>query len=126
MVMSRPIVIVESPYAGGVEENVRYARAVVRDCLLRGEAPFASHLLYTQEGVLRDEVFEERELGIAAGFAFRSVASKTVVYLDRGVTRGMRLGIEHARHLGLLVEYRWLAPRVDQRYEEWADRTLEG
>ena len=39
-------VILESPYAGNVEENVAYARAAVRDSLLRGEAPIASHLLY--------------------------------------------------------------------------------
>ena len=40
-------VIVESPYAGDVAANVEYARAAVADCLRRGEAPFASHLLYT-------------------------------------------------------------------------------
>ncbi len=56
-------VIIESPYAGDVETNVRYARACVRDSLLHGEAPIASHLLYTQEGVLRDEVPEERRWG---------------------------------------------------------------
>ena len=42
--------ILESPYAGRVEENVAYARAAVRDSLLRGEAPIASHLLYTSRG----------------------------------------------------------------------------
>jgi hypothetical protein len=62
-------VILESPYAGDVEANMRYARAAMRDSLMRGEAPFASHLLYTQEGVLLDSVPEERTLGIEAGFA---------------------------------------------------------
>ena len=38
-------VIVESPYAGDIETNVAYARAALRDCLSRGEAPIASHLL---------------------------------------------------------------------------------
>jgi hypothetical protein len=104
----RPLVIVESPYAGDVEANVRYARAAVRDCLLRGEAPFASHLLYTQPGVLRDELPEERALGIAAGFAFRSVAARTVVYDDLGVTPGMQAGIHHAEQLGRPVEFRSL------------------
>ncbi len=33
------LVIIESPYAGAVETNVAYARAAVRDSLLRGEAP---------------------------------------------------------------------------------------
>lgn len=40
------LVLLESPYAGYVERNLAYARACARDCLLRGEAPFASHLLY--------------------------------------------------------------------------------
>ncbi len=46
--------IIESPFAGDVERNVRYARAAMRDCLMRRETPYASHLLYTQEGVLDD------------------------------------------------------------------------
>ena len=56
-------VIVESPYAGNVEGNIEYARACVRDSLARGEAPIASHLLYTQCGVLRDELATERAMG---------------------------------------------------------------
>lgn len=49
-------VILESPYAGDVERNLTYARECVRDSLSRGEAPIASHLLYTQEGILKDEI----------------------------------------------------------------------
>lgn len=45
-------VILESPFAGHVESNIEYARACIRDSLLRGEAPLASHLLYTQPGIL--------------------------------------------------------------------------
>ena len=56
-----------------------YARACVRDSLLRGEAPIASHLLYTQPGVLRDNVAGEREQGIAAVLAGEPVAEATVV-----------------------------------------------
>jgi len=41
-------VLLESPYKGKdwseTEENIRYARACMRDCFLRGENPFASHL----------------------------------------------------------------------------------
>jgi hypothetical protein len=99
-------VIVESPYAGDTEANLRYVRACMRDCLLRGEAPFASHALYTQPGVLRDEVEEERRHGIEAGFAWREAAFKTVVYTDYGISAGMQLGIEHAKRIGHLIEYR--------------------
>ncbi len=107
--MADPIpVILESPYAGDVEANVAYARACLRDCLMRGEAPFASHLLYTQPGVLRDEVPSERMDGIAAGLAWHRLARKVVVYTDRGISRGMQLGISNATVLGIPVEYRTL------------------
>jgi hypothetical protein len=102
------IVIVESPFAGDVERNLRYVRAAMRDCLLRGEAPFASHALYTQPGVLRDDVPAERQQGIEAGFRFRAMAHKTVVYTDLGVTEGMKTGIMHATEMGHEIEYRTL------------------
>mgnify|MGYP003693619951 CR=1 FL=1 len=90
----KPIVIIESPYAGDIERNVAYARACMRDSLLRGEAPYASHLLYTQPGVLRDEVPQDRELGITSGFAFRRLADVIAVYTDLGISSGMRRAIE--------------------------------
>ena len=99
-------VILESPYAGDIEKNVAYARAAVRDSLLRGEAPIASHLLYTQPGVLDDQVPDERRLGIAAGLAWRVAAEATVVYRDLGVSPGMEHGIRAALAAGLPVEYR--------------------
>ncbi len=101
-------VIVESPYAGDVERNTRYARACLRDCLMRGEAPLASHLLYTQDGVLRDAVGKERELGIEAGLAWGATADATVVYTDLGVSEGMAKGDARAAEQGRLVEYRQL------------------
>lgn len=99
-------VILETPYAGDVKRNVAFARACMLDCLKRGEAPFASHLLYTQ--VLDDDVSEERELGIAAGFAWREKSTRTVVYTNLGVSRGMEAGIAHAMFIGRPIEYRTL------------------
>ena len=84
------LVILESPYAGDVEANVAYARKCMRDSLTRGEAPIASHLLYTQPGVLDDGDPFEREHGIAAGLAWRRVADAAVFYVDRGWSTGMR------------------------------------
>lgn len=124
-------VILESPYAGATPEeiatNVRFARACVRDCLLRGEAPIASHLLYTQEGILRDEVPEERELGIQAGLAWGREAKRTVVYTDRGISRGMRYGIERAEREGRPVEYRQLDLAKDMQTDsaKAANKLLE-
>jgi hypothetical protein len=103
------LVIIESPYAGDVEANVEYARRAVRDSLARGEAPIASHLLYTQPGVLDDDVPVERQWGIDAGLAWRSVAEASVVYTDRGISRGMEYGIAAAQAAGIPVEYRTIA-----------------
>jgi hypothetical protein len=83
----------------------------MRDSLLRGEAPIASHLLYTQPGVLDDQVSDERRLGIEAGLVWRVAAEATVVYQDLGVSPGMERGIRAALAAGLPVEYRTLNPR---------------
>ena len=89
-------VILESPYAGDIERNIKYARACVRDSLLRGEAPIASHLLYTQEGILKDEIPEERKHGIDAGLAWKEVADLHVFYIDYGISKGMQYGMDYA------------------------------
>lgn len=90
-------VILESPYAGNVDRNLAYARACLRDSLNRGEAPIASHLLYTQAGVLNDDEPAQREQGIAAGLAWQSVADAIVVYTDLGTSSGMQRAIDIAR-----------------------------
>jgi hypothetical protein len=102
------LVLIESPYAGDVERNLRYLRACMRDCFQRGEAPYASHALYTQPGVLDDTLPEERALGIEAGLQWGSLAEATVVYTDLGYSRGMQFGIERARSEGRPVEIRTL------------------
>jgi hypothetical protein len=103
------LVIVESPYAGEVEANIHYARRCVRDSLLRGEAPIASHLLYTQPGILNDDIPTERQHGIDAGLAWRQVAQASVVYTDRGISKGMQYGIVAAEKAGITIEYRKLS-----------------
>ncbi|WP_375780850.1 hypothetical protein ACE103_20130 [Bradyrhizobium sp. ma5] len=101
-------VILESPYAGEVEHNVIYARACVRDALLRGEAPLASHLLYTQDGILDDGDLNERAHGINAGHAWMHLADAVVVYTDRGISSGMEAGMNLARFLDIPIERRSL------------------
>ena len=116
------LVIIESPYAArkngkwdpeGVEENLRYLRAAMHDCLLRGEAPYASHALYTQPGVLDDQVPQERELGINAGFAWNRQAAASVFYVDRGLSSGMKQGIRNAVEAGRPIELRSLDAFAD-------------
>ena len=50
------LVMIESPFAGEVDTNIKFARACMRDSLFRGESPFAMHLLSTQDGILNDEI----------------------------------------------------------------------
>lgn len=92
------LVIIESPFAPSnthtTAKHIEYARRCVRDSLLRGESPYASHLLYTQDGVLDDLDPQERKMGIDAGFNWRNVADLTVFYVDLGYSMGMRLGLQ--------------------------------
>ena len=90
-------VIIESPYAGDIERNIKYARVCLKDSLNRNEAPLASHLLYTQEGVLDDTVESERMQGINAGLAWLEVADLHVFYIDYGMSKGM----ENARSFSI-------------------------
>lgn len=106
-------VIVESPFAGGFA-NVKYSRECIRDCLDRGESPFASHLLYTQKGILDDKIPDERRRGIAAANGWLDVADYVVVYMDLGVTRGMLVGVAKASKLNKPIKLRWLRERRDE------------
>jgi hypothetical protein len=91
-------VILESPYASsGIttkDQNILYARKCLRDCIDRGEAPFASHLLYTQ--VLNDDDPEERNLGIRMGYQWWVATDYIVFYTDLGWSRGMITALQLA------------------------------
>lgn len=89
------LVIIESPFAGEVAANIAYAKRAVHDCLARGEAPIASHLLFTQPGILDDNIPGERKLGIDAGLAWYRVAEGAMFYTDRGWSRGMLAAKEY-------------------------------
>ncbi len=106
-------VIIESPFRGENEyqreRNEKYARECMKDSIRRGEAPFLSHLLYTQ--VLDEKIPHERSTGISLGLVWGSAADCTVVYTDNGITEGMEIGIQHAKELGRPIEYRILPTR---------------
>ncbi len=110
--VAKPLVIIESPfredavYRDTGTSNKRYLQACIRDSLKRGEAPFASHQMYTQ--ALDDDDALDRQLGISAGFEWHCAADYVVVYADRGVSSGMEAGIRNASRLGLDVYYRRL------------------
>jgi hypothetical protein len=97
-------VILESPYRGEVEANLAYARRCVLDCLQRGESPIVSHLLFTQ--MLDDSIADQRKLGIDAGMAWIHVADAMVLYIDRGISEGMREAMKFAQRSGVPCELR--------------------
>lgn len=103
-------VVVESPLNAPTRElidvNKEYAKLAMLDSLRRGEAPFASHLLYDQPGLLDDQRPDEREAGMRAGFAWADVADLVAVYIDRGISAGMQRGIQRAIDAGQPYEYR--------------------
>lgn len=101
--------ILETPFAGDVEGNIAYARKCMHDMLLRGEAPYASHLLYTQPTVLDDTIKEDRDLGIYAGFAWKHLPQvHTVFYMDKGMSEGMKLAEDYCRDSNMTFEHRYL------------------
>jgi hypothetical protein len=100
------LVVIESPYAGDVARNLLYARRCLSDALIRGEAPIASHLLYTQPGVLDDNIAAERQLGIDAGLAWAERADLAAFYLDFGWSNGMRLAERFYISIGKQIDHR--------------------
>jgi len=100
--------MIESPYAAatpqGVATNVDYARDAMLHSLRRGEAPFASHLLYTQ--VLDDRLPDDRRLGIQAGYEWMYHADIVAFYVDLGWSPGMLNALKVARLLHRTIEPR--------------------
>lgn len=112
------LVVVESPLAAptpeGIAENRAYACRCMRDCLDRVESGYASHLLFDQPGILDDLVPEERDRGIEAGFAWGAKADVVAVYIDRGVSGGMRMGIRKAVERDQCIEVRSITRSVSR------------
>ncbi len=94
-------VIVESPFRGEVERNIAYARKAMMDSIGRGEAPIASHLLYTQ--ILDEMVAHESATGILLGFEWYKVADACCIYEDYGISPGMLLGMDEAKRRGVPI-----------------------
>jgi hypothetical protein len=100
------LVVIESPYAGDVARNLAYLDACIRDCIARGESPYASHKMLTT--ALDDTKPDERAAGIAAGLCWRRVADLRVFYTDLLWSAGMRAAFDLYEREGLLWETRAL------------------
>jgi hypothetical protein len=102
------LTIIESPYAGNIERNIDYARRAMSHCLKKGWAPIASHLLYTQPGILDDNDPAERALGITAGLEWARAADQVIFFTDLGWSRGMLEAREFYLDNGIAFEERLL------------------
>ena len=98
-------VVVESPFAS-LPDPIGYLARCMADCFSRGEAPFASHGLYTHKGCLNDAEPAERKLGMEAGFCWGELADYVVVYEDWGISNGMQAGIDNYLKYGKQIVFR--------------------
>lgn len=103
-------VIIESPYRGANQaerlRNVSYLKKCIRDCIMRGESPYASHMMLP--GALDEDKVQERILGIQAGYEWWFVAEAIVFYTDYGWSTGMAIARERCEQLGMSIEVRTL------------------
>jgi hypothetical protein len=103
-------VIVESPYRGTSQaerlRNVSYLKRCLRDCIMRGESPYASHGLLP--GALEEDRAEERGLGIRAAWTWWEVAEGIVFYIDYGWSEGMVAAHTRAEVFKMQIEVRGL------------------
>lgn len=98
LIESRKLTIIESPYAGDIISNRKYLCRCILDSIQRGEAPFASHMMYPP--VLDDDEPGQRLLGISCGFAWWEVAQLIAFYTDYGMSPGMTVAFERAKATG--------------------------
>jgi hypothetical protein len=102
------LVSIESPYHGWTERNEAYAVLCVLDSIRRGEAPFASHLMYPRVMGHGDPDDKRREKGLEISDAWRLKADLIAFYLDyewsAGMTRARFLAINN----NIAMEERYL------------------
>lgn len=98
--------VIESPLSGDMIRNTAYAELAMLDSFARGEAPFASHVLFPH--VLNELDPEQREQGIEAGFAIGARLESRAVYVDLGLSGGMRRGVAQAHDLGQTLDRRMI------------------
>ena len=96
------LVYICSPYAGDIENNVRFAKAACRYAMRQGCAPVAVHLLYPQ--ILNDTVPSERKIGIRMGLRVLASCEELWACGDT-VSHGMSCEIGKAGRLGIPVRY---------------------
>lgn len=116
------LVAILSPFSGNERRNKAYAQRALLDSIRRGEAPFASHLLYPQ---VLSERPKDRASGMACGQAWLAVVDAAVVYGDLGMSSGMLDEIAVAREAGIEVEIRMIGKAKRGKRAKKAPETKE-
>jgi hypothetical protein len=100
----RPIVIIESPYAGDLPRNQEYLRRALLHSWEAGECPFASHAIFPL--FLDDTLDSERAAGIELGYRFWPFADCIAFYVDYGMSPGMQAAFNKANKHNFCFETR--------------------
>jgi hypothetical protein len=98
----RKRIFICSPFAGDVIANIIRAKALCREAVDMGVAPFAPHLHYTR---FLPDVGASREVGIECGLVYLETSAE-LWYSCAGnnlPTNGMQREIDYARELGIPV-----------------------
>lgn len=105
---TRRLVIIESPYSNDdltmVNRHTLYAKQCLKDSFKRGEAPFSSHILYSD--ALNYRVRIDKDIGLISHVSWIAVCDLVAVYVDFGLSEGMQLAVNVAKIKHKRIEYR--------------------
>lgn len=102
------LVCIESPWAGlgGGREAALYLRRCIRDSLKRGELPLASHAVFCIAGGIDDNIPELRARGLSAAMRYILAADLVAVYVDHGISQGMKRALDFANANQKIIQAR--------------------
>ncbi len=89
---NRKLIVVESRFAGNIENNIKFARSVCQYIVRSGDNPYAMHIFYTQ--FLDDNVPGDRSAGIECGLQWSQFADEVWFCFKHGdfkMSSGMKL-----------------------------------
>ena len=121
------LVVVESPFKATPyytqEQHRLYLLHCVADCIRRGEAPFASHIILPE--VLSDDDEYERAMGIRCGYSWGKHADLVAVYGDLGISPGIKSAVEFYQSIGIPVEWRRLPDKIVEAVKNFGESNGE-
>jgi len=107
-------VIIETPYGKNPRFFSKYAKDCMKDSFDRNEAPLASHVLYATSDVLSENIKQQRELGIKAGYKWMEIADLVAFYMDYGWSGGMQAAYNYAKQFKKKIQFRSIFYELDK------------